>query len=247
MHSGTYGGTIANPIHALVQILDSMHDQKGQVAVDGFYDDVRSLTDEERAEIAQVPYDEVQYLNEIGACCVYGEPGFTTHERAWARPTLEVNGIYGGYQGDGLKTVLPSKAHAKVSCRLVADQDPLKIADLLVAHVNKVSPPSVRVTATRAESGAIPYLIPADHHGMRIAASVLGEVYGKEPYKIRAGGTIPVNALFLQYLGAYTVVFAFGLKDERQHSPNEFFRLSSYERGQKAYGMLLKRLGKEFK
>nr|NIO11432.1 dipeptidase [Deltaproteobacteria bacterium] len=122
LHSGTYGGTIANPIHALARILDSMHDPKGQVAVDGFYDDVRSLTDEERAEIARVPYDEVQYLNEIGACCVYGEPGFTTHERAWARPTLEVNGIYGGYQGEGVKTVLPSKAHAKVSCRLVADQ-----------------------------------------------------------------------------------------------------------------------------
>ncbi len=247
LHSGTYGGTIANPIHALVQILDSMHDPEGQVAVDGFYDDVRSLTDEERAEIARVPYDEAQYLNEIGACCVYGEPGFTTHERAWARPTLEVNGIYGGYQGEGLKTVLPSKAHAKVSCRLVADQDPSKIADLLVAHVNKVSPPWVRVTSTRAESGAIPYLIPAEHRAMHIAASVLGELYGKEPYKIRAGGTIPVNALFLKYLGAYTVVFAFGLKDERQHSPNEFFRLSSYERGQKAYGVLLKRLGEEFK
>ena len=246
LHSGTFGGTIANPIHALVQILDSMHDHDGRITVDGFYDSVRSLTDEERAQLARVPFDEAEYLNEIGATCVFGEPGFTTHERAWARPTIEINGIYGGFQGEGVKTVLPSTAHAKVSCRLVADQDPSKIGDLVLAHVNKVSPPGVKVTATTAESGAMPYLVPATHRGMRIAGAVLHDLYGKEPYHIRAGGTIPVNALFLQYLHAYTIVFAFGLRDERQHSPNEFFRLSSYERGQKGYGMLLNRLGEEF-
>jgi acetylornithine deacetylase/succinyl-diaminopimelate desuccinylase-like protein len=246
LHSGMYGGTIANPIHALVKILDSMHDEDGRVTVDGFYDSVRSLTDEERAQLGRVPFDEARYVREIGVNCVFGEPGFTTYERAWARPTLETNGIYGGFQGAGMKTVLPSRAHAKISCRLVADQEPSEIGDLVLAHVKKVSSPGVKVTATKAESGAIPYLVPADCRGMRIAASVLQDLYGKEPYQIRSGGTIPVNALFLDTLGVYTIVFGFGLEDERQHSPNEFFRLSGYERGQRAYGMLLNRLGEEF-
>ncbi len=247
LHSGSYGGAIANPIHALVEILASMHDREGRVTVDGFYDDVRSLTEEERAQIGRIPFEEARYLNRIGASSLHGEPGFTTYERTWTRPTLEINGIYGGFQGEGLKTVLPSRAHAKISCRLVAEQDPSRIADLVLAHVKKVSPPGVQVTAIKGESGAMPYLVPGTHPAMRIAASVLQDLYGKEPYQVRAGGTIPVNALFLEYLGAYTVIFAFGLKDERQHSPNEFFRLSSYERGQKAYGMLLNRLGEEFK
>ena len=245
LHSGTYGGTIVNPIHALVQILNSMRDKEGRITVDGFYDDVRPLSHEERAQMARVPFDEAKYLRETGSTSIFGEPGFTTYERAWARPTLEINGLYGGFQGEGLKTVLPSTAHAKVSCRLVADQDPSKIADLLVRHVNKVAPRGVKVATAKAESGAIPYLIPPDHRGLQIAASVLKDIYGKEPYRIRTGGTIPANALFLRALGAYTIVFAFGLQDERQHSPNEFFRISSYERGQKAYGMLLNQLGEK--
>jgi acetylornithine deacetylase/succinyl-diaminopimelate desuccinylase-like protein len=243
LHSGTYGGTIANPLHALVQILNSMHDANGRITVAGFYDDVRPLSEEERAQLAKVPFAEAEYLWEIGSSSIFGEPGFTTHERAWARPTLEINGLYGGFQGEGTKTVLPSEAHAKISCRLVADQDPFKIADLLIQHIHKVSPPGVKVTAHKPRSGATPYLIPPDHPGLKVAASVLKDLYGKEPYRIRMGGTIPANALFLQLLRAYTLVFAFGLQDELQHSPNEFFRLSSYERGQKAYGMLFERLG----
>jgi len=243
LHSGTYGGTIANPLHALVQILDSMHDPDGRIVVDGFYDDVRALTEEERHQIAKVPFVESEYLHETGSRSVFGEPGFTTYERAWARPTLEINGLWGGFEGEELKTVLPSKAHAKISCRLVADQDPSKIADLLVRHILKVAPVGVTVTATKFQSGSIPYLIPPDHLGLRVAASVLKDVYGKEPYHIREGGSIPVTALFLQSLQAYTVVFAFSLRDEHQHSPNEFFRLASYERGQKAYGMFLERMG----
>ncbi|MBU1206707.1 MAG: M20/M25/M40 family metallo-hydrolase [Proteobacteria bacterium] len=158
---------------------------------------------------------------------------------------LEINGLYGGFQGEGMKTVLPSTAHAKISCRLVADQDPAKISDLLIRHVNKVAPRGVKVTTDRRKNGAIPYLIPPDHRGLQVAASVLQDLYGKEPYRIRTGGTIPANALFLQLLGAYTIVFGFGLQDELQHSPNEFFRLSSYERGQKAYGRLLNQLGEK--
>ncbi len=245
LHSGTYGGTVVNPLHALVQILNSMRDKEGRITVDGFYDDVRPLTHEERAQIARVPFDEAKYLRETGSTSLFGEPGFTTYERGWARPTLEINGLYGGFQGEGLKTVLPGTAHAKISCRLVADQNPSHITDLLVRHVNKVSPRGAKVAVTRPEDGALPYLIPPDHRCLQVAASVLSNLYGKEPYQIRMGGTIPANALFLQALGAYTIVFAFGLQDERQHSPNEFFRLSSYERGQKAYGMLLEQLGEK--
>jgi acetylornithine deacetylase/succinyl-diaminopimelate desuccinylase-like protein len=223
-----------------------MHDKYGRITVDGFYDDVRPLTDQDRTQMGQVPFNEAEYVGEIGALSTFGEPGFSTYERAWARPTLEINGIYGGFQEEGLKTVLPSTAHAKISCRLVADQDPSKIADLVQAHVNKVAPSSVKVTVKKFESGAVPYLVPASEPGMRIASSVLRDVYAKEPYEIRMGGTIPANAMFLQYLQTYTIVFAFGLHDERQHSPNEFFRLSSYERGQKAYGMLLNRLGEQY-
>ena len=242
LHSGTYGGTIANPIHAMVEILDSMHDREGRVTVEGFYDDIRPLSDDEKSWIVEVPFLEEKYLRETGAPSLFGEPGFTTYERAWIRPTLEVNGIYGGFQGEGLKTVLPSEAHAKISCRLVPDQNPSKVADLVLRHIKKVAPPGSTVTAVKAESGAMPYLIPSNHEGLQVAGSVLGELYGRDPYRIRMGGTIPANALFFQYLGAYTIVFAFGLEDERQHSPNEFFRISSFHRGQKAYGMLLNRL-----
>jgi acetylornithine deacetylase/succinyl-diaminopimelate desuccinylase-like protein len=244
LHSGTYGGTVANPLHALVQILNSMHDPNGRITVDGFYDDVRALSQEERAQMAKVPFIESEYLHETGSPSVFGEPGFTTYERVWARPTLEINGLWGGFEGEELKTVLPSEAHAKISCRLVADQDPSKIADLLIRHIHRVAPPGVTVRATEFQSGSIPYLIPPDHPGLRVAAAVLREVYGKEPYQIRTGGSIPVNALFLKSLQAYTVVFAFSLRDENQHSPNEFFRVAGYDRGQKAYGMFLERMGK---
>jgi acetylornithine deacetylase/succinyl-diaminopimelate desuccinylase-like protein len=242
LHSGGYGGTILNPIHALVQILNSMHDEEGRITVDGFTDDVRPLSNEERIQMAQVPFAEAEYLRRTGSPSLFGEPGFTTHERAWARPTLEINGLYGGFEGEGLKTVLPSRAHAKISCRLVADQDPDKIADLVVRHVHKTAPRGLKVTTTKLGNRAHPYLIPQEHPGLQAAASVLKEMYGKEPYRIRMGGSIPANALFHQLLGVYTIIFGFGLPDERQHAPNEFFRLSSFTLGQKAYGRLLERL-----
>ena len=243
LHSGTYGGTVANPIHALSRILDTMHDAKGKVTVDKFYDDVRPLTEEERDATARIPFDKEEYLREIEAVDLFGEDGYTPLERVWARPTLEVNGIYGGFQGAGVKTVLPSTAHAKVSCRLVPDQDPVVIAERVIAHIERVAPPGVRVTATRAESGAVPYRVPPDHPGLGPTASVLRELYGKDPFHVSMGGTIPANGIFLRHLGAYTLVFAFGLPDERAHSPNEFFRLSSYERALKAYARILERLG----
>lgn len=242
LHSGGYGGSIQNPLHALAQLLASMHTPEGRVAVEGFYDDVSPLSPEDRARIAAVPFDETQYKAQIGVDELFGEPGYTTYERVWARPTLELNGMWGGFQGEGTKTVLPREAHAKITCRLVPHQNPHKILSLLQAHVEKHAPQGVRIVARPEEAVAWPYLVPADHPGNRAARDVLVELYGREPYYIRSGGSVPVCETFLRYLGAYSISFGFGLRDERAHAPDEFFRLVSFERGQRAYCMLLGRL-----
>jgi acetylornithine deacetylase/succinyl-diaminopimelate desuccinylase-like protein len=243
-HSGTFGGTIMNPIHALVRLIGTMHTTQGAIAVTGFYDAVRPLTEPEQDQIAEIPFDEADYKAELGVDELFGEPGYSTYERAWIRPTLEVNGIWGGFQGEGVKTVLPSSAHAKISCRLVPDQDPAQILKLLTTHIEKHTPPGVKVALDLNPSTADPYLIPFDHPGNQAAADVHKELFGKEPYYARMGGSIPVCGIFLKELGAYTVNFAFGLKDENIHGPDEFFRLKSFSRAQLAYGMLLEQLSK---
>jgi acetylornithine deacetylase/succinyl-diaminopimelate desuccinylase-like protein len=243
-HSGTFGGTIMNPIHALVRLIDTMHTPQGAIAVEGFYDAVRPLTGTEQEQIAEIPFDEADYKAELGVDELFGEPGYSTYERAWIRPTLEVNGIWGGFQGEGVKTVLPSSAHAKISCRLVPDQDPAQILKLLTTHIEKHTPPGVKVAPDLNPSTADPYLIPFDHPGNQAAAHVHKDLFGKEPYYARMGGSIPVCGIFLKELGAYTVNFAFGLKDENVHGPDEFFRLKSFSRAQLAYGMLLEQLSK---
>jgi acetylornithine deacetylase/succinyl-diaminopimelate desuccinylase-like protein len=244
MHSGTFGGTIMNPIHALVRLIDTMHTPQGAIAVEGFYDAVRPLTEREQEQIAEIPFDEADYKAALGVDALFGEPGYSTYERAWIRPTLEVNGIWGGFQGEGVKTVLPSSAHAKISCRLVPDQDPARIQKLLATHIEKHTPPGVKVALDLNPSTAAPYLIPYDHPGNQAAAHVHKELFGKEPYYARMGGSIPVCGFFLKELGVYTVNFAFGLKDENVHGPDEFFRLKSFSRAQLAYGMLLEQLSK---
>lgn len=243
LHSGEYGGAIQNPIHALVRLLDTMRDPEGKILVEGFYDDVAVLTDDDRTAIAAVPFDEQRYLSDLGLDALFGEPGFSTRERTWVRPTLEINGIYGGFQGDGIKTVLPNAAHAKITCRLVPNQDPSKIVELLIRHVEKHAPKGVTVTATPLAFRAYPYLMPADHPGNQAVRTVLRELYGREPYESRTGGSIPIVMLFLQNLGVHTVNFAFGLPDEQLHAPDEFFRLTSFERGQQGYIKLLNLLG----
>jgi acetylornithine deacetylase/succinyl-diaminopimelate desuccinylase-like protein len=245
LHSGLYGGMVQNPIHALVRLLDSMRSPEGKVLVKGFYDEVVSLTEADRAHIAAVPYDEAANKEELGVDEFFGEPGYTPIERAWARPTLEVNGIWGGFQDEGMKTVLPNEAHAKITCRLVPNQDPNQIAELVTSHVQKHTPPGVNVTVRRWPVTAWPYLIPSDHPGNQAARAVLQELYSKTPYYTRTGGTLPITSLFLRGLNAYTVGFAFGLQDEKIHAPNEFFRLGSFERGQKAYCRLLWQLSFE--
>jgi acetylornithine deacetylase/succinyl-diaminopimelate desuccinylase-like protein len=243
-HSGTFGGTIMNPIHALVRLIDTMHTPQGRIAVDGFYDAVRPLSEAEQDQIAEIPFDEDDYKAELGVDELFGEPGYSTYERAWIRPTLEVNGIWGGFQGEGVKTVLPSSCHAKISCRLVPDQDPAQILKLLTTHIEKHTPPGVKVAVDPNPSTADPYLIPFDHPGNQAAAEVHKELFDQEPYYARMGGSIPVCGIFLKELDAYTVNFAFGLNDENVHGPDEFFRLKSFSRAQLAYGMLLEQLSK---
>jgi acetylornithine deacetylase/succinyl-diaminopimelate desuccinylase-like protein len=242
VHSGMVGGAVQNPIHALVQILDSMRGADGKILVEGFYDDVRPLTDEDRQHLATIPYDETDYLARLGLNGLYGEPGYSTMERVWARPTLEVNGIWGGFQGAGTKTVIPSTAHAKITCRLVADQDPGAVAEALQAHIEKNTPAGAQVKVTVGKNAAMPYLMPTDHPANQAVRDVLVELYGREPYYARSGGSIPVCTIFKNALGAYTANFAFALNDELQHSPNEFFRLESFYRAQAGYCMLLHRL-----
>ena len=242
LHSGVYGGAVQNPLHALAALIASMRSPDGKVLVDGFYDAVVPLSAEDHARIAAVPLDEAVYKATLGIPDVYGEPGYTTLERAWARPTLEVNGMWGGFQGEGVKTVLPNEAHAKISCRLVANQEPAEIVRLVTAHVAKHAPQGVRVTVTAGGAGSLPYLMPADHPANKVAYAVLEELYGRAPLYMMMGGSVPVCPLFLKELGAYTVSFGFGLEDENIHAPDEFWRLSSFERGQKGYCMLLSEL-----
>jgi acetylornithine deacetylase/succinyl-diaminopimelate desuccinylase-like protein len=242
LHSGVCGGAVQNPIHALAGILESMHGDDGSITVDGFYDAVVPLSEADRRQIAEVPHDDAAYQRWVGVDELFGEAGYTTIERTWARPTLEVNGIWGGFQGEGIKTVLPSEAHAKITCRLVPDQDPGLIAEAIARHVAGNTPPGVRAAVTRLEGSATPYLMPPDHPGNTVAAEVLTELYGTAPYYVRSGGSLPVCSLFRGILGVYSLNFAFGLEDEDVHSPNEFFRLASFEKGQRAYVKLLQKL-----
>jgi acetylornithine deacetylase/succinyl-diaminopimelate desuccinylase-like protein len=244
LHSGLYGGAVANPILALVRLLATLHDVEGKVLVPGFYDQVVELSAAERAAIASVPFDEAGLKATFGIDDMPGEPGYTPVERIWARPTMEINGIWGGFQGDGTKTVLPNEAHAKITCRLVANQDPQQIVGLILEHLKRQRTPGVTVSARQLPGTAKPYLVGADHWGNVAAAEVLEGMYGKTPLHTRSGGSIPVCALFQEMLGAKTVGFAFGLDDENFHAPDEFFRLRSFERSREGYCRLLPALAR---
>ena len=242
VHSGTYGGTFMNPIHALALILTSLRGPDGKILVVGFYDDARPLTEVERAHIEAIPYDESGYMEKLGVPALFGEPGYSTYERTWTRPTLEINGIWGGFQGAGIKTVIPSRAHAKITCRLVPGQDPEKVTAQVIEHVDKHAPSAVNVKVSPIPGSADPYVMPYNHPANRAVEKVLHALYGKAPYITRMGGTIPVCGLFVKLLAAPMVSLSFGLKDERIHAPDEFFRLSSFKRGQKAYCLALEAL-----
>ena len=243
LHSGRHGGSVTNPLHAMARLIASLHQPDGRVAVAGFYDRVRELSTAERAELAKLPFDEASYLKQVGAAAAFGEPGYTTLERQWTRPTLEVNGMWGGYEGPGSKTIVPSEAHAKLTCRLVPDQDPDEVVALVKKHLEKNLPPGARLTMLPSEHGARPASIARDHKVLKAAEAALKDVYGVAPLIVRMGGTIPVAEMIQRLLGLDTVYFSFSTGDEDFHSPNEFFRVHRLHEGLAAWARLLDRLG----
>jgi acetylornithine deacetylase/succinyl-diaminopimelate desuccinylase-like protein len=243
LHSGLYGGTVPNALHALVELLGTLRDREGRICVEGFYDDVKPLSSEERRAINAVPFDEKAYKSGIGVDALPGEPGYSVYERAWARPTLDLNGMWGGYEGDSVKTVIPAKAHAKISCRLVAGQEPSVIVGKIEEHLRRHSPPGARVTFVRPGLEARAYRVPLDHAGVAPVAEVLQKAYNRPPYFVGVGGSLPITDMFLRELNAYTYVVGFCQTDERIHSPNEFYRLADFELGQEIYVQLLERIG----
>ena len=242
LHSGLHGGAVANPLLALSQILAGLKNAEGDILVEGFYKGVQELTDEDRAEIASVPYNEANYMAELGVDALHGEPGYSTRERAWARPTMDVNGIWGGYQGEGSKTVLPNEARAKITCRLVDGQEPQEVFEAIVSHAKKICPAGVKFSAERLVGSGTPFRVPRNHNASEMVRQVLEEVYGMAPYVTRLGGSIPIISTFLQEIGVHTTMFGFSIGDENLHAPNEFFRLRNFDRGQKAYCRLLEKL-----
>ena len=230
LHSGSYGGAVQNPANALCQIVAALKGPDGRIRVPGFYDDVVPLTEQDRAAFAALPFDEEAYRESLGLPALVGESGFTTLERRGARPTLDVNGIWGGFQGEGTKTIIPAHAHAKVSCRLVAGQDPDRIFGLLREYIEEVAPPGVRTTVTKLGGGR-PSLTPIDHPATRAAARAVHATFGRDPVYMREGGSIPVAASFEASLGLPVVLLGFTPSDDNAHAPNEWMDLDNYERG----------------
>ncbi len=230
LHSGVYGGAVANPITILTHMIASLHDENNHITIPHFYDDVVESTDDERAELAKAPFDENEYKKDLGVKELWGEKGYSTIERTGIRPTLEVNGIWGGYTGEGSKTVLPSKAFAKISCRLVPNQKTRKMTDLLIDHLIKIAPPYVTVKAEEHHGGD-PYMTPVDSIEYRAAAKAIEATFGKAPIPVRGGGSIPITALFESELGCKVVFLGFGLDSDNLHSPNEKFELANFYKG----------------
>ena len=244
LHSGMFGGTVANPLNALSSILASLKDRSNRIAIEGFYDPVRPLEGWERAEFAKLPFSEAEFQAQVGVPSLEGEVGYTTLERRWARPTCDVNGIYGGYQGPGPKTVLPCKAGAKLSFRLVPDQDPRQVAAQFKAHVARFTPPGVTVEVIE-HHGAPAVLVGVDSPGVRAASRAIEAGFGTPPVFMREGGSIPVVGLFKENLGVDTLLLGWGQNDDNLHGPNEKFSLADYHRGIKAAAHLLAELARE--
>ena len=230
LHSGVYGGAVANPATILCKMIASMHDENNHIAIPGFYDKVQELSDAERTAINSAPFDLNEYKQELGVKEVWGENGYTTLERTGIRPTLEVNGIWGGYIGEGAKTVLPSKANAKISMRLVPNQSSDEISNLFKAHFEKIAPANVTVKVT-AHHGGEAVVTPTDSAAYKAAAKAIVTTFGKEPIPTRGGGSIPIVALFEKTLGLKTVLLGFGLDNDNIHSPDEKYDVFNYYKG----------------
>ena len=230
LHSGVYGGAVANPATILAKMIASCHDENNHITIPGFYDDVLDASVEERTLLAKAPFNEAAYAKDLGIDVVYGEKGYSTHERTGIRPTLEVNGIWGGYTGEGSKTVLPSKATAKISARLVPNQSSAKITAMLLEHFKKIAPAGVSVKTTEHHGGE-PYLTPIDSKAYQAASKAIEKSFGKIPVPIRGGGSIPICSLFEKELGVKIVFMGFGLDSDNLHSPNEKYDLFNYYKG----------------
>lgn len=230
LHSGLYGGCVANPINVLTKMIASLHDENNHITIPGFYADVVELSMEERAEMAKAPYNEEAYKKALDIDAVYGEKGYSTPERGSIRPTLDVNGIWGGYTGEGAKTVIASKAYAKISMRLVPNQEPDKITELFANHFESIAPAGVKVVVNPHHGGE-PVVTPIDSIAYKSAAKAYEETFGKTPIPVRSGGSIPIIALFEQELGLKTVMMGFGLDSDAIHSPNEHYGLFNFYKG----------------
>ncbi|MDI3342077.1 MAG: dipeptidase [Sphaerobacter sp.] len=244
LHSGMFGAVVPNAAQVAAHLAASFHTPDGRVAVEGFYDRVRELSPAERAELEASRAGERAYWEQVGAPALWGEPGYSPVVRVAARPTLDINGIWGGFQGDGVKTVTPCAAHIKITCRLVPDQDPEEILDLIERHVARHCPPWATVTVERFPGSSRPFAISRDHPALQTAARVLEQLYGKPPVVARQGGTIPVAEIFQRVLGADMIFFGFGTPDGNVHAPNESMRLESLRRGRRAYSAYLTALAR---
>jgi acetylornithine deacetylase/succinyl-diaminopimelate desuccinylase-like protein len=230
LHSGVYGGAIANPITMLAKMIASCHDENNHITIPGFYDDVIESTTAERAKMALAPFDEAEFKADLGVENLWGEKAYTTNERTGIRPTLELNGIWGGYIGEGAKTVLPSKAFAKISCRLVPNQSSAIITEKIINYFKTIAPKGVTVTASEHHGGE-PYMTPIDSDAYQAAAKAIHTTFGKDPIPVRGGGSIPICALFEKELGLKIVFLGFGLDSDNLHSPNEKFDIVNFYKG----------------
>ena len=230
LHSGVYGGAVANPITILSKMIAACHDENNHITIPGFYDDVIESTASERAKMAEAPFDLNEFKQDLGIANVWGEKGYSTNERTGIRPTLEVNGIWGGYTGEGAKTVLPSKAFAKISCRLVPNQSSTVITEKVLNYFKSIAPDNVTVTAFEHHGGE-PYITPIDSHEYQSAAKAIATTFGKEPIPVRGGGSIPICSLFEQELGLKIVFMGFGLDSDNLHSPNEKYDIVNFYKG----------------
>ncbi len=230
LHSGVYGGAVANPINILCKMIASMHDKNNHITIPGFYDKVQKLTPKERKELNKAPFKLAAYKKDLDIADIHGEKGFTTIERTGIRPTLDVNGIWGGYTGEGAKTVLPSKAFAKISMRLVPGQNSTQISNLFAKHFKKIAPKSVKVKVT-AHHGGEPVVVSTSSNAYKAAADAMTQSYGKRPIPTRGGGSIPIVALFKKELGLDSILFGFGLDSDALHSPNEHYGVFNYLKG----------------
>jgi acetylornithine deacetylase/succinyl-diaminopimelate desuccinylase-like protein len=243
LHSGSFGGGVANPVNALARMIASLHDETGKITVPGFYDKVIELTEVERREIASLPFDEPEWLSSTGSPAIAGEKGYSTLERVWARPTLDCNGITGGFQGEGSKTIIPARAMAKLTCRLVPDQDPEEISRLVAAHLEKHAPPGVRVRCVLSHGGR-PYLAPTNHPVFEVAKRAFAKAFGRPTVFIREGGSIPFVRTIADVTGKPCLLMGFGQPDENAHAPNEWIDLENFHLGIKSAAYLYDELSR---